>query len=187
MHMTTFTVCLGNPRGYKYGWNELCTEIRILFKQVIEFNRTFTDVRVYSTMSRPGDLLPHDVLIYVMGGHADSVIRGRFEETSLTSDQYGLTGWDNGEPRETGAEIFIRHKSPKFLARMAFHEALHYKTHSGENLHSHLSRGLAQKEIDEETPLTKGNKHLMSSVLRTHRNPYFDGFDLKPHSPISFD
>ncbi|MHC5542827.1 hypothetical protein ACYOEI_31770 [Singulisphaera rosea] len=165
-----YNIWLGNPAGMNYNWQLLCDEVFALFKPVIAKTH-FTGPYVRSTMAKPA-MQVHDLLIYVVASQERGVLAARFGYSQMPDDQYGQTSW---EGMLTGSEVYTRGMSPKFIANLVFHEALHNKTHQGNSLHSH--DGLAGSPIGEYTELSSGNISLMAKSLKKHHPQWVDGFD----------
>jgi hypothetical protein len=87
-----------------------------------------------------------------------------------------MTDWKDGE---TGSEVYIQdaagacHIYP-VLANLAFHEALHNKTHV-DNAGLHPMGGLAGTSISASTTMTPAVKALMMGALSARHRQFTSG------------
>ncbi|MGB5486445.1 MAG: hypothetical protein WBN06_03580 [Lysobacterales bacterium] len=124
----------------------------------------------------------HELLIYVVTSALDSIVVSlpglTNTQTRMNSD--GLTVWTG---TFTAAEVYTTRfgTNPAMLAKLAFHEAMHNKTHRGNNLHS--GGGLAASPITQSSTLTTANIRLMGGVLARSR-PQWTGGCLAYNNPL---
>ena len=139
--------------------------------------RRFSDgAEVLWSTSCP-DVAAHELLIYVVPSSDDSIVkdmpalRGR---TSPSGSDAGFTAWADDL---TASEIFPpRGTEPAMIAKLAFHEAMHNKMHSGSDLHG--QDGLAVSPLTPSSALTADNKRRMAQVLGRNRRQWTGGCSL---------
>src|SRR5262249_53646660 len=83
----------------------------------------------------------------------------------------GFTGWND---QFTCSEVYIDH-GIQTLAQVAFHEAMHNKTHYGDRA-LHSRDGLAQPATPGASP-SDNNKQLMAQFLTNQRPQWLAGFN----------
>ncbi len=108
----------------------------------------------------------HELLIYIVSTSLDSVVSG----LAGSPGRDGLTAWRG---TQTGSEVYVKRNSAALVARLAFHEAMHNKSHSGNGLHG--QNGLAQETITETTALTSQNIRFMGRYLGRNRSQWTGG------------
>lgn len=153
-------------------------ELKSLFDQVIDTSETlgrrFSDGAEVLWSSTCPDVAGHELLIYVVPSSDDSIVkdmpalRGR---AAPSGSDAGFTAWAEGL---TASEIFpARGTAPAMVAKLAFHEAMHNKMHSGSDLHG--QNGLAVSPLDPSSTLSADNKRRMARVLGTNRRQWTGG------------
>lgn len=154
------------------------TALKGYFDRVIQSNarlqRSYAGgAEVTWTTSCP-TVAPHEVLIYVVVSALDSIVVSLpgLTSTQARTNSDGLTVWTG---TLTAAEVYTSRfgTNPAMLAKLAFHEAMHNKTHRGSNLHS--GGGLAVSPITSRSTLTTANIRLMQGVLGTSRPQWTGG------------
>ncbi|MDQ3130795.1 MAG: hypothetical protein M3Q99_08545 [Acidobacteriota bacterium] len=127
-----------------------------------------------------------EVIIYVVPTPSQSVVSALGVTPSTSAHAGGLTSFDNivtaseiysqinrnHDPRVMGTRL----PSPAFLAKMAFHESMHYKLNmDNPTLHNQPGNGLSSENIDDGTVLSNNDIILMERVLSTPRTPWLNG------------
>jgi hypothetical protein len=154
------------------------TALKGYFDRVIQSSATLRrsyagGAEVTWTTSCPA-VRPHELLIYVVVSALDSIVVSlpglTNTQTRINSD--GLTVWTG---TLTAAEVYTTRfgTNSAMLAKLAFHEAMHNKTHRGSSLHS--GGGLAASPISQRSALTTANIRLMGRVLGTSRPQWTGG------------
>ena len=154
------------------------TALKGYFDRVIQSSATLRrsyagGAEVTWTTSCP-TVRPHELLIYVVVSALDSIVVSlpglTNTQTRINSD--GLTVWTG---TLTAAEVYTTRfgANSAMLAKLAFHEAMHNKTHRGNSLHS--GGGLAASPISSRSALTTANIRLMRRVLGTSRPQWTGG------------
>jgi hypothetical protein len=141
------------------------TQVRTLLKgffdRVIRSSRSLRTrfdegVRVRWTTSCPTTRIQgHELLIYMV----QSVIS---------------SAWATGAGGKTGSEVYVGRMTPALVARVAFHEAMHNKTHWNDR-RLHGRGGLARATVLDNTRLTRQNIQDMARVLGRNRPQWTGG------------
>jgi hypothetical protein len=109
-------------------------------------------------------LRPWELVIYFVPNQFEDVASRVAGGFAFDPELAGFTGLGARHV----SEVFRDAGGAVFLAKTAFHEAMHNKLRMGEKeLHTH--DGLARARISERTPLTSGNIRLMAPALRAPR------------------
>jgi hypothetical protein len=171
-----FMVKLGNPRVGIEG--QFSTILKGFFDQVIRFNaalnRRFDEGSEVQWMARCPETAPHELLIYVVSSGMDSIVNSLpgLSSRPASIDADGLTAWTSSL---TASEIYVNRfgADASMLAKLAFHEAMHNKTHQGSGLHH--GGGLAASPLRSGSQLTRPNIRTMASALGRARAQWTGG------------
>lgn len=172
-----YSIYLCNPFRMVYRWQDLCEELHKLFEPVIQASSTFTSHRVRSTMQAPA-VKPQELLIYVVPSRSDALVQPFFE-VKYDASADGCTAWHS--KHGTGSEIYRGNWSPKELARLAYHEAMHNKLHKDKSLHG--LGGLAAEVITASTKQKASNNKTMGQALNRSQKQWLGGFQYA-HDPL---
>jgi hypothetical protein len=141
-------------------------ELEDLFRAVIRGGGPgcgFGDAHVEWAPNCPA-LRPWELVIYFVPNQLEDVASRVAGGFAFDPDLAGHTALG----ARNVSEVFRDAGSALFLAKTAFHEAMHNKLRMGDQV-LHVHDGLARARISERTPLTSGNIHLMAPVLRARR------------------
>jgi hypothetical protein len=171
-----FMVKLGNPQIGIEG--QFSTTLKGFFDQVIRsnaaLNRRFGEGADVQWMARCPETAPHELLVYVVSSGMDSIVNslpGLSGQPANLGDD-GLTAWTN---TLTASEIYVSRfgGDASMLAKLAFHEAMHNKTHQGSGLHN--GGGLAASPLLAGSQLTRANIQIMAGALGRARAQWTGG------------
>lgn len=120
--------------------------------------------------SRPS-IQPNELLIFFVQSQSYSVVQHMPGINVNNRTRSGLTGWNRSH---TCSEVYIDFGT-RFLSQMAFHEAMHNKTHL-DNRRLHAGDGLAQANLQTPVVPSANNKTLMARHILSSRPQWLDGF-----------
>lgn len=155
--------------------SRLESELNRFLQQVLDRNaaalRTSYSIAVQRVSSTPTSARSLDVVIYLVADAAHSISDGFEGVDSHPSGHGGRTYQLPGNT--TGSEIYVGTENGTMLAKVAFHEMLHYKTGwDNATLHSHSSGGITAASLQVDTAINDGNLELMGQHLGAQRTPY---------------
>jgi hypothetical protein len=171
-----YMVKLGTPRVSNE--TQTGTALKGYFDRVIQsapaLRRRFDEgAEVQWTTQCPGPA-GHELLINDVTSAMDSIVVSMpgLSERPSSIDSDGLTVWTD---QLTSSEVYTARfgTNPAMLAKLAFHEAMHNKTHRGANLHR--GDGLAVTPLTEASQLTRANIRIMAGVLVRSRAQWTGG------------
>jgi hypothetical protein len=125
------------------------------------------------------DLQPHDVIVYILKDHGQSIIKKVYKETPKRSNA-GLTHY--GGDKGSISEVYLDHdvnKTDRGLTYLIYHELLHNKRQQGDSLHFECGAGTTDiaSRIDTapgilQTRFGECDKKLMAPCL-SNKAPQF--------------
>lgn len=158
------------------------TQVRTLLKgffdRVVRSSRSLRTrfdegVRVRWTTSCPTTRIQgHELLIYMVQSVISSVVSSHFRSPRVGGN--GVTAWATGAGGKTGSEVYVGRMTPALVARVAFHEAMHNKTHWNDR-RLHGRGGLARATVLDNTRLTRQNIQDMARLLGRNRAQWTGG------------
>ncbi len=172
-----YMVKLGNPQIGNQA--AISTRLKAYFDQVIHANHNlsqrFSGGAEVSWPTGCPHAAAHELIIYVLGSSMDTVVSylpGLSSAPNNFRDD-GLTTWVG---TLSASEIYTSRFSNNadMLAKIAFHEAMHNKTHNN-NLHT--TGGLAASPLTSASTLTQRNIRMMASAL-TSQTQWTGGCDV---------
>lgn len=153
----------------------MLTELDNLFKQVFA-HPSVKDKHTYGlvlTKTNPADVKPEDMIVYFVRDNNASL--GEKEGGNHHRDHAGTC---TNTPAGTIAEVYLyQNFPPQKLAKIAFHELMHYKIDVGQGkdtiIHEKGGGGIASaNNVNAGTPLTAGNIAIMAKNIANKTKPY---------------
>ena len=152
------------------------TYLEKLFKEVCRYQESaYDDASAYWWTDRPVHHAPHEPIIWLLRGRADSMIT-RVYGVIIPP---GNAGANMFGPQGNISEIYLEHEansSALAQSKMAFHELMHNKLRKGDVMHSEtFGLGRAMQNF-ESAILTSDDINLMAPELKTPRMQYVTPF-----------
>lgn len=200
-------IWLLNPYQLHYNWSELCTQVAALMKPVVDQYDSASKVKLSSVAvnnryTKPS-ITPKDLAVYVVPTPFYGFIGTDFGSSGHRREAGGLTSPPSGgqscsEVYVGGQEVggtageFIRvdtleneskgvlvdaKATPKLLAKIVYHELMHYVTPkwSAEKLHHYKGVSLGKESTKENTPQSKADIEILANHLASHGQQFWTG------------
>ena len=155
------------------------TYLEKLFKEVCRYQESaYDDASAYWWTDRPVHHAPHEPILWILRGRADSMIK-RVYNVNIPAGIAGANLWG---PQGNISEIYLEHdanSNSTAQAKMAFHELMHNKLRMGNEMHS-KTFGLGRQMLDLSSAisarLTSDDAKMMAPALETPRMQYVTPF-----------
>lgn len=171
--MPEFKIYLGDPyKLEKAGFPAIQAQLTALFKKALGKDANVVAQRAMT----PQQVLPTQLLVYLVPSHAESVAR-KFAAAEKKELELGIDGTTVFGKKEVCSEVYVRQKAPDGIALIVAHEGLHNKLKlSNVLLHDGKERGsLAAKETGPS--LTKADKDLLGRAVKAHSDQWLGGWN----------
>lgn len=195
-------IWLLNPYRLHYAWAELCLQVSTLLKPVVSLYDKNPSVSVNNRYTIP-PITAKDLAIYLVPTPNYGFIGTDFGESGHRTDTAGLTspgpsGQSCSEAYVGDKEIvgttgefirvdtlnknpqgvFVNKKTPPaFLAKIVYHELMHYvtPTWSEDKLHNHKGVSLGKAATNELSQQSETDIKILSDHLTSHGQRFWTG------------
>ncbi|PYV49043.1 MAG: hypothetical protein DMG92_12140 [Acidobacteria bacterium] len=138
------------------------TELKLLFDEVCQLSSCPFDISDF--WWDPTSVSTTSLLIYFVDDQSSSLVRQIKPNSPL-----GGGGTTHISSAGNLSEVYVSaaasdENSPRALAVLAFHEAMHNLLKKGQSLHASGGMGLAAETVFSNSRLTQKNKELMAAV-----------------------
>jgi hypothetical protein len=150
----------------------VASDLRSWFTEILQMtNSPVGNTAAVTWVDNRPQIQPYELLIFFVQSQSYSVLQHMPRINVRNRTRSGLTGWNGAF---TCSEVYIDFGT-RFLSQMAFHEAMHNKTHF-DNQRLHSGDGLARESLQSPGAPSANNKTLMSQHILSNKPQWLDGF-----------